>query len=194
MVFVARPDEAPTSESTVYARPDYVSVDGARTWRQRLLSYNAQPGENVWGLLPAYKLYQPEQYRGLVDRFGAEHVFILSAGWGIIRSDFLTPNYDITLSRPSEKEDRYKWRRLGDHCEDFCHLPADDTDPVIFLGGKNYLPLFEGLTGEIAARKTIYYRSTAIEQRHGFIYEKYDCRRSTNWHYSCATDLIAGRL
>ena len=194
VVFVAYPEEAPRQEGTFYARPDEVSEDGKHTWRERLRFYNAQPRSNVCGLLPAGWLYQPGEYRALVDVFGSVHVFILSAGWGLIRSDFLTPYYDITLSRPSKKHERYKWRRPGDHFEDFCHLPADDAESVIFMGGENYRPLFEGLTSDTAARKTIYYRSGTIKHRPDFTYERYDCRRRTNWHYSCANDLIAGRL
>jgi hypothetical protein len=38
----------------------------------------------------------------LVEKFGIEKVFILSAGWGLIRADFLTPNYDITFSGSAE--------------------------------------------------------------------------------------------
>ena len=196
VVFVACPKEAPRQEGTVYAHPDEASDDGERTWRKRLLFYNAHPGSNVYDLPLAWRLYQPLEYRALIDKFGFIHVFILSAGWGLIRSDFLTPYYDITLSKPSkkDKDERYKWRRPGDRYEDFCHLPADGAESVIFMGGANYRPLFEGLTSGTATRKTIYYRSSTIERRPGFRYERYDCRRSTNWHYSCANDLIAGRL
>lgn len=194
VVFVACPETAPRQEGTLYARPDEVSDDGEHTWRERLLSYNAQPRSNVCDLLPAWRLYRPGEYRALVDVFSSLHVFILSAGWGLIRSDFLTPYYDITLSRPSDKAERYKWRRPSDHYEDFCHLTADDAEPIIFMGGKNYRPLFENLTSDTRTRKTIYYRSDTVQRRPGFTYERYDSRRSTNWHYSCAKDLIAGRL
>lgn len=194
VVFVAYPEEAPRQVGTVYAHPDQVSEDGKHTWRERLLTYNAEPRKNAHGLLPAWRLYQPSEYRALVDVFGSAHTFILSAGWGLIRSDLLTPYYDITLSRPSKCDQHYKWRRPGDHFEDFCHLSPDDAEPVIFMGGANYRPLFESLTSDTTTRKTIYYRSGTIEGRPGFTYERYVCRRRTNWHYSCANDLIAGRL
>lgn len=194
IVFVAHPSEAPQREGTVYAHPDDLSDDGAQTWRQRLLSYNAESPNNVRGLLPAWQLYRPGEYGALVDAFDAAHVYILSAGWGLVRANFLTPYYDITLSKSSKKAECYKWRRPGDDYEDYCHLPADDTEPVIFMGGENYRPLFERLTGGTVAPKTIYYRAEKIVRRPGFAYEKYETRRKTNWHYSCANDLIAGRL
>lgn len=194
IVFVAHPSEAPQREGEVYSRPDDLSDDGGQTWRQRLLTYNAQSGNDIWGLLPAWQLYRPGEYGALVDAFGTARVYILSAGWGLIRADFLTPYYDITLSRPPKKAELYKWRRPGDDFEDYCHLPAGDTEPVIFMGGESYRPLFERLTSGAVAPKTIYYRAEEIARQPGFAYEKYESRRKTNWHYSCVSDLIAGEL
>jgi hypothetical protein len=37
-----------------------------------------------------------------VDRFGLENVYVLSASWGLIRADFLTPYYDITFSSSAD--------------------------------------------------------------------------------------------
>jgi hypothetical protein len=61
-----------------------------------LQEYNALPGNNPLGLYPAWRLYENRSYEGLVDRFGVDNLYILSAGWGLISAAFLTPNYDIT--------------------------------------------------------------------------------------------------
>jgi len=42
-----------------------------------------------------WELYRPRCYENLVFAFGWE-MFHLSAGWGLIRSDFFTPDYNIT--------------------------------------------------------------------------------------------------
>ena len=76
----------------VYAHPDDLSDSGI-TWRERLLRYNRQPGTNPLGLLRAWELYQNAVYSRLVRTYGIERVYILSAGWGLITADFLTPNY-----------------------------------------------------------------------------------------------------
>ena len=113
--FVAHPQIAPRDPDRVYARPDDRRQDGI-SWRQHLLKYNDDPGGNPLRLYPAYQLYDNRAYGRLVDRFGLRNVYILSAGWGLIRADFLTPSYDITFS-PSA--DAYKRRRKTDRYDDF---------------------------------------------------------------------------
>lgn len=106
IVFVAHPEIAPAENAHVYARPDDASENG-RSWRNLLLEYNSRPGNNPLGLLPAYQLYTNGTYGRLVERLGANNVYILSAGWGLIRSDFLTPYYDITFSSSACGGDAY---------------------------------------------------------------------------------------
>ncbi len=48
-----------------------------RRKRDRLLAYNASPGTNPLGLLPAFELYENDIYRALVKQFGVE-TYILS--------------------------------------------------------------------------------------------------------------------
>jgi hypothetical protein len=108
---------------------------------------------------PAYQLYENNVYGRLVDRFGLRNVYILSAGWGLIRADFLTPSYDITFS-PSA--DAYKRRRKTDQCDDFCMLPGDTKRDIVFFGGKDYQPLFCLLTHAICSKKIVFYNSASV--------------------------------
>jgi hypothetical protein len=93
VLFVAQPDLAPPDAIQHYARPDDVSDDG-RTWRERLVAYNAV-ADNPLNLLPAYRLYARDAYSALADRIGLGRLFVLSAGWGLVAANFLTPSYDI---------------------------------------------------------------------------------------------------
>jgi len=68
-----------------------------------------------------------------VTRFGVKNVYILSAGWGLICADFLTPAYDITFS-PSAAP--YKRRRKTDRYEDFRMLPDKAEREIVFFGGQ----------------------------------------------------------
>lgn len=90
VLFVADPSKAPPTQRHLYARPDDPSGAGP-TWREILLRYNQTPSENPFGLCPAYKLYENTVYGRLAERFGIERTYILSAGWGLIAADFLTP-------------------------------------------------------------------------------------------------------
>src|SRR5688572_30115898 len=96
VMLVAQPDRAPSEGAVSYARPDDQSTDG-RTWRERLVAYN-EDGDNPNGLLPACELYSHGAYAALLASFGLRRLFILSAGWGLLRASFLTPAYDITFA------------------------------------------------------------------------------------------------
>ena len=81
VVFVANPKVMPVGSGHVYAHPDDMSDKGV-SWRDRLLDYNRNPGSNVLGLMPAWKLYKQPIYSDLVRKYGIKRVYILSAGWG----------------------------------------------------------------------------------------------------------------
>lgn len=190
--FVAHPELAPHGDSYVYVRPDD-SFDGVQTWRQHLMSYNREYQKNPSHLLPAYRLYSNQVYRKLVERFGAEKIFILSAGWGLIRSDFLTPDYDITFSGGKNVE-RYARRNKADSFSDFCLLP-DDGDEINFLGGKDYLPLFTKLTTDLSGPKVIFHNTKSdLRLGTGFTAQRFETNRQTNWQYECAQTLIDGEI
>ena len=90
--------------------------------------------DNPLGLYPAYRLYRNPIYERLVDRLGLQNVYILSAGWGLIWADFLTPYYDITFSQSAEG---FKRRWKTDRYMDFSMLPDRQGDEIVFFGGKD---------------------------------------------------------
>ena len=159
VMFVADPQKAPADESIIYKRPDDLARSGL-SWRDVLIEYNGKyknaASGNPLGLLPAWRLYKNPAYGELVSAFGIQNVFILSAGWGLIPADFLTPNYDITFSASA---DAYKRRHRRDRYEDLAMLPKDTGKPVVFVGGKSYVPLFCSLTGGVRSERTIFYNS-----------------------------------
>ena len=194
--FVARPLEVPydaKDASCEYARPDDVSDTGV-PWRQRLSEYNREyrrSGRNPYGLLPAYELYSNSIYRELVNRFGVERVFILSAGWGLISAEYLTPQYDITFSPSAER-----WKRRGkrERYIDECHLPNDFKGTLEYFGGKEYAGAFAELTSSLNCRKVIRYNSVAPPFAPGCELKRYQSRAKTNWYYPCARAYIDGTL
>jgi len=190
VLFVAEPQAAPADPAHVYARPDDPSGAGM-SWRQTLLKYNEEAGDNPLGLYPAWKLYENKTYGRLVDRFDLQKLYILSAGWGLIRADFLTPYYDITFSPSAE---RYKRRRKADRYQDFRMLPDQTDEHILFFGGKDYLPLFCSLTGAIRSKKTIFYNSARLPQADGCTLERFETTTRTNWHYECANAFLDGAL
>jgi hypothetical protein len=187
-VFVAQPEAAPADPALVYARPDD-PYDTRLSWRQVLLEYNDDATKNPFGLLPAYRLYGNRTYGRLVDRFGVKKVYILSAGWGLIPSDFLTPYYDITFS-PSAGE--YKRRKQADQYCDFRMLSDQTDENIVFFGGKDYLRLFSSLTNAINSQKLVFYNSARVPQVTGCVLERFETSTRTNWHYECANAFLDG--
>ena len=190
--FVADPDRAPTDDK-VYKRPDD-PADSGRSYREELVEYNRRPGDNPLGLLPAWRLYTSPVYAELVNTFCTSNVFILSAGWGLIASDFLTPDYDITFSNSAKGGDAYKRRRRNDDYRDLSMLPTDSTGSIVFLGGKDYVPLFCCLTEGAKSERIVFYRyggnSDNPPTASGCRLLRFETSTRTNWHYDCARALI----
>ena len=78
-----------------------------------LQEYNDAPNENPFGLLQAGRLYKDKTYGMLMEECGPERLYVLSAGWGLIRSDYLTPDYNIIFSN-HENVEVFKRRRARD--------------------------------------------------------------------------------
>jgi hypothetical protein len=75
---------------------------------------------------------------------------------GLIGASLLTPCYDITFSMAAEP---YKRRRKGDLYRDLRLSPIVAKEPIVFLGGKDYVPLFCELTKEVKGGRTVFYNS-----------------------------------
>lgn len=190
-MFVGNPELAPDSPGFVHARPDDPSDTGT-SWWERLAGYNAEHSDdNPFGLLPAGRLYANEVYARLERRYGLHGFYILSAGWGLIRADFLTPQYDITFS-PQSKE--YQRRRPGERWHDLNHLPADTAEPVVFFGGKGYVPLFCRLTERVRAERIVWTASVRHPKAPGCVVKPYQASIPRNWHYECVRDFLHGKL
>jgi hypothetical protein len=129
-------------------------------------------------------------YSRLVERFSIENVYILSAGWGLIRSDFLTPYYDITFSSSAHGKNAYKRRRMTDRFLDFRMLPKQFDEDIVFFGGKDYVPLFCALTENIKGKRTVFYSGSQVQSAPGCILARYETATRTNWHYECASAFL----
>ena len=205
--FVGDPDLAKAASQKTefcYARPDDEAKDG-KTWREELVAYNKScKDENPFGLLRAYKLYSHKRYAELVEVFGIDNVYILSAGWGLIRASFLTPNYDITF-RGSGYNRRGKFDQYCDfnHLQEDSHLMNNSNDKVVFFGtdsessDKNggidgYLPLFCDLTKAYPGHRIAYYYHSKDKPKYNKNVEfvPYETRTRTLWHYECAKKVI----
>ena len=192
VLFVNDPRDAPAREGCVHAHPDG-TTDTGHTWREKLRAFNQSRGDNPLGLLPAWRLYKDNIYSRLAHEHGVENLYILSAGWGLIAADFLTPCYDITFSRAKNVEP-WKRRKADTRYNDFNMLPEESEGPIVFFVSKKYAPLARELTRSHKARKIMYYKSVTEPQASGCEVIKYETRKRTNWHYECAKAFLDGAI
>ncbi len=178
------------SRACLYVKPDDISETG-RSWRRELVAYNESPGNNPLGLLPASELYLNEAYRKLAAKVGTEKLYILSAGWGIIAASFLTPSYDITFTAQAEP---YKRRRKSDRFDDLSMLPHQTQEPILFFGGKDYLPLFDRLTSGAGTERIVFFNSANEPKMEGGQAVRFETSTRTNWHYECVDAFLSGKL
>jgi hypothetical protein len=138
--------------------------------------------------LPGWQLYRHPIYESLYRKYGSDHLYILSAGWGLLRADFLTPAYDITFTSSS---DWYKRRRNIDRYNDLSMLRDDTAGPILFFGGKGYIDFFCRLTEGVKGQRYVYYNSNNPPNAPGCLLKKFATRTRTNWHYECAKTVMA---
>jgi tetratricopeptide (TPR) repeat protein len=180
--FVASPEKAPC-DGALYCRPDDKISGTDKTWRDLVLEQNHPD------LVKAYCLYKNNVYRGLHKTF--ERFYIFSAGWGIIRSDFMLPAYNITFANAPEWEKRKKDMQWND----FNHLKDDAAnfapgDKIMLLAGSGYIGHFCDMTKSISNKKIIIHKGPDIPESDGFEYRHYETPRRTNWFYEVAENFI----
>jgi hypothetical protein len=112
-----------------------------------------------------------------------------SSSW-ILRWD-----HDLQNSGRDERRTKASWkcRGKGDEYRDLCHLDRTTPAPIVFVGGKSYLPLFCRLTAGIADR-TIMYNSGVPPIAPGCKLARFVGKRRMNWQYDCAEWLLANEL
>ena len=123
--------------------------------------------------------------------YGAERVYILSAGWGLITAEFLTPDYDITFSASGGKVSK---RDKSSRFRDLCMLPQELKDPIVFFGSRKYVPLFCELTRPFNCRKIVFYNSATPSSAPGCELKRFITKWRTNWQYQCANQFIEGAI
>jgi hypothetical protein len=143
--------------------------------------------EILFTFIPSYQLYENKAYGRLMDRFGLRNVYVLSAGWGLIRADFLTPFF-------SPRADPYRRRRKTDRYDDFRMLPRNTKRDIVFFGGKDYLPLFCLLTYTIRSKKIVFFNSKITLQLNGCTLRRFKTATRTNWHYKCTNAVMDGTI
>ena len=172
--------------------PDEKIPNSAISWRVYLEKH--QKDKN---LLMAYELYSRNEYRCLYKKFG-NSFYILSAGWGLVNSEFKLPNYDITFSNSAKVNIDAKRSENNNNLpiyNDFNQLVINDNEDIIFIGSPDYIQLFIILTQNLPNRKIIYWKSKSLRRIYPndtFEYRYFQTNTRTNWHYELACAIACG--
>ena len=165
------------------------------TWKRLIEDIN-QGVVNI--IIPeAYNLYEPRNpfqtiYQESHNAFG-NRFYVASAGWGIIKSEFKIPDYNITFS-DTDEENNYR-NPNNDYINDFNHILSIEGD-ILFLGSKKYLNQFISLTRNLPNRKIVFQNSQeillpALNQNGGpFVQLYFPYPNNYTWHYAAARLLI----
>ncbi len=73
-------------------------------------------------------------------------------------------------------------------------LPPNTAEPVVFFGGKDYVPLFCSLTEHIKGKRVLFYNSATLPDAPGCALKRFNTTTRTNWHYECANAFIEGKI
>jgi hypothetical protein len=189
ITFVANP-QSPNQKF-----PDGPGPQKGKSWREYL---NTQ--QNDKNLLPSYKLYTNSSYQRLRNKWN-NSFYILSAGWGLVRSDFKLPNYDITFSNQAAPQNyRNSNLNLPPVFQDFQHLEQGNKEDIIYIGSPEYLPLFFKLTQHLPNRKIVYWKKRTPQPvpnlhpapNNTYTFRYYHSNGNINWHYKLANEICAG--
>ncbi len=171
------------SNGQSHFHPDDFMFDDLKTWRTFLQENQLDPN-----LKRSFELYKRHEYRTLHERYG-ESFYILSAGWGLIHSEYRLPKYDITFSNYSDNTAK---RKPFHEFKDFNQLKSDQSEDIVFIGGRDYLPLFYQLTKHLKNRKIVYYfgdLNNLPKPKHNissFNFRLFSSKNNRKWHYELA--------
>lgn len=117
----------------------------------------------------------------------------MSAGWGLVNSEFKLPKYDISFSTSDNKKRKNNINTPPIY-NDFNQLEVSCEDDIVYVGGKDYLNLFYKLTKNLPNRKIIYYNSNNAPKEHNgnYRYIKFIIKYTRHWHYQLAKDFCNG--
>lgn len=182
--------KAVTNNTNEFHPDDFIPKSDIK-WRKYL-----QDHQNDQNLLRAYELYKRKEYRILQKKF-KKSLYILSAGWGIVNSDFKLPNYDITFSNSSDPKTKRKKSDLKTY-QDFNQMILQRNEDIVFIGSVDYLPQFYNLTQHLTNRKIIFYfgkeepKPKPTINIETYQYRKFHSSDNRSWYYELANNIANG--
>lgn len=198
--FVSAPNYCNNTESakdTLFFHPDDLIEDN-KSGRDIVLEMQNESSY----LTKAYELYKErldlndEIYVNLYNKFKS-NLYIISAGWGLIRADFKLPNYDITFKTGVSACNFRSFQALFNDFNHLKNIPIDEI--IVFIGSPDYINLFYSMTKEIPNKKVIFWKLAGtpsnfkkILNDKNYCFKYYKTSKRQGWYYELARKLING--
>ena len=134
-------------------------------------------------LVNAADLYDNPAYRNLRECFGYKSIFILSAGWGLVRGDTKIPTYNITFSSAAEEDCRITPSERAKH--NSVLLDVGTCDELHLFITKKYLEYWNlvfSKNTQTGKKVVLHWRKGQPYPKGNYSVVEHDCgRQSTNW-------------
>ena len=141
-------------------------------------------------LYEAGKLYAKPIYDRLVSQIYLDNVYILSAGWGLIRGSRKIPDYDVTFSQSASPEKRVRPAARSRAAAITDEIPG--TDEIHLFITPNYADYWTSLKNTFGTRAILHWRTgqRLPTGRYSRV-QAHDCgEQRTNWQYKAATQFL----
>lgn len=174
----------------VYKKPQDISTNGKK-YIDELVEYNKN-NSNPMKLFRAADLYKNETYKQLdlyCDSKGWSF-YILSAGWGLIKADYLIPNYDITFTSAAVA---YKKKTFHRDTIGINMMDAKQEQSIFCFVGKSYYEILDATTGVAGGKKYLFYldkNGNKIMNKRGYVTVPFTYHDGYRWNYACAQDFM----
>lgn len=194
VLFVARPEGGGQKPGPVWASPEGMKSPQL-SWREFILQGNSGGvcPDNLYAASELYKF--PSFVVEHIGRLPPSRLFFLSAGWGLVRSDFRLPLYNITFN-PLAKEAFRRSPRMD--WADF--FPAElHSKDIVFLGGVAYAELLEKISrrnGHVGGL-VLHAKSSKlprVKEDDRVRLHEHNTARRTNWHFEFLPKVIGSML
>ena len=180
-------ENAPTLGVDIVANPNASEKRPFDLWENEKTFFK-KVEEKQGSLTPAYELYQGGNgaYK-IVHENHKTKAYFLSPAWGIVRSDFRLPKYNVSFSNNAKKKYRAVIRNNGryennewqkgmenafNHLKEDINKEGNQDIPIVLLMGNSYVRRFRFLY--------VFYEMK--NPLHVFKHPKQDLQR-TNWYY-----------
>jgi hypothetical protein len=200
--FVSAPNQCinyRSVEDILFFHPDDL-IENNKSGRDLILEMQ---NDNSY-LTKAYELYKErldikdEIYVNLYNKFKS-NLYIISAGWGIIRADFKLPNYDITFKTGVSPCNYRSFQVLFNDFNHLKNIPVDEI--IVFIGSPDYINFFYSMTKDIPNKKVIFWKKAETPTKFknicndkNFYFKYYETKKRTGWYYELARKLINGNF